>query len=245
VTRESASKSSPGDREAGGARHIATRCSVWLVEPPVAISRPARSRCFSRPPRPTSACRRWRPGRSPPPASAPRRSARPGAAFGCTNAAPGRCRPIIFHDHLVGVGGAVEVQCRAVVAFISTSRSASIQLALRIEAADTRLLDVGDAGGHRPPGRRSPAGGRRGPPDEEARHDLVADASISAPSKASWVSATAVDMAITSRLKEGQLHAGPLLGDAVAHGGHPTGVLRRRADLAGGGLDDRREALER
>ena len=104
------------------------------------------------------------------------------------------------------------------------------------------FLVVGQARWHRPAGhedRRQMTEGERA--DEQARHDLVADAEAEG----------RVEHVVGQRdrrrqrdhvaAEQRQLHARLALGDAIAHGGHAAGELRHGADLARRLLDDRRE----
>ncbi len=74
--------------------------------------------------------------------------------------------------------------------------------------------------------------------DDEAGHDLVADAEIDG----------GIEHVVAQRdggrhgddvaRKERKVHARLALGDAIAHGGHAAGDLGRGTDLAGGFFDD-------
>ena len=86
-----------------------------------------------------------------------------------------------LHQHLVGVGGAVEGAGAGRVIGLGLRRQqiGARRLAFGVELADFRFLVVGEAGGHRSgrqEHRRQMAEGERA--DQEARHDLVADAEI-------------------------------------------------------------------
>jgi hypothetical protein len=138
-----------------------------------------------------------------------------------------------LHQHLVAVGGAVEgAGAGAVVARrrLGLEQFVAAGLALGIGCWRTRpsRRSAGPRSSARP-ARRSPAGGRRQRADQQAGHDLVADAEHSAPSNMSCDSATAVAIAITSRLNSDSSMPVAALGDAVAHRRHAAGHLRRRA----------------
>ena len=129
-----------------------------------------------------------------------------------------------LHQHLVGVGGAVEGAGagRMIGLRLRGQQFGARRLAFRVQLADLRFLVVGEAGRHRPrrqEDRRQMAEGQRA--DEQARHDLVADAEID----------RRVEHVVRQRDrgrerdhvagKQRQLHALLALGDAVAHGRTP------------------------
>ena len=160
----------------------------------------------------------------------------------------GEVHPHDLHHHLVGVGGAVErAGAGAVVGFrLGLEQGRAVDLALGEELADLGFLVVGQAGRHgagRDEHRRQVAEGQR--PDDEARHDLVADAEVD----------RGVEGLVRQRHRgrerddfageQRQLHAGLALGDAVAHGGHAARHLGDAAGLAGGAPDHLRVALVR
>ena len=90
-------------------------------------------------------------------------------------------KPHDLHQHLVGVGGAVEgAGSRRVIGLgLGGEEVRAARLALGVELADLRFLIVGEARGHGPRRQEHPrqmAEGERA--DQEPRHDLVADAEI-------------------------------------------------------------------
>ena len=146
-----------------------------------------------------------------------------------------------LHQHLVGVGGAVErAGPRRMVGFgLSLQQIGAARLALRVKLSDVGLLVVREARRHRPrrhEHRRQMAERQRA--DQQPRHDLVAHAQIH----------RSVEHLVRQRNRrrhgddvareQRQVHARLALGDAVAHRGHATRDLRRRAHRAGGALDD-------
>ena len=145
-----------------------------------------------------------------------------------------------LHQHLVGVGGAVEgAGAGAVVGgHLGLHQLVAADLAGGELLADLGLGVVGDAGGHRAGGqedRGQVAEGGGG--DDEAGHDLVADAEVDG----------AVEDVVRERDagghgdhvagEEAELHAGLALGDAVAHRRArrpPPGRCRRPRARRGG-----------
>ncbi len=149
----------------------------------------------------------------------------------------GRARHMQAHDlhqHLVGVGGAVEgAGARPVIggAFCLEQLGAA-ELALGVELADARLLAIRQAGGHRAgrdEHRRHMAEGKRR--DQQARHDLVADAEIDRGVEHVVRHADGRGHGDGVAREQRQLHAGLALGDAVAHRRH---AARHLGDAAGG-----------
>jgi hypothetical protein len=121
-----------------------------------------------------------------------------------------------------------------------------VAFALGVALAHGRLFLVRDAGGHRAARHedaRDVAEVQRA--DQQARHDLVADAQVQA----------GVEHIVRQRdggrhgdgvaREQRQFHARLALGDAVAHGRHAARELGHGADLAHGVLDHFREVLER
>ena len=160
---------------------------------------------------------------------------------GIDEAGAGQMEAHDLHQHLVGIGGAVEgAGAGRVVGFgLGLEQFGAADLALRIELADAALFVVGHAGGHRAGGHedgRQVAEGQRA--DEQARHDLVADAEKD----------RGIEHVVAERDggrhgddvagEQREVHAGLALGDAIAHGGHAAGDLRRGADGARRFLDD-------
>ena len=151
-----------------------------------------------------------------------------------------------LHQHLVGVGGAVEgAGAGAVVGgHLRGEQLVAAGLALGVALAHLGLFLVGQAGRHWP-GRheqgRQVAEAQRA--DQQAGDDLVAHAQAQG----------GVEHVVRQRHGGGHgdglaagdadLHARLALGDAVAHGRHPAGHLADRADLVQGLADQRREAL--
>ena len=164
------------------ARAIATMWSVWLVEPPVAC-RPTMpfTIAFSSITSPTGVYSLP----SPLIASARRvASSRQRIAerrVRVDERGAGDVQPHDLHQHLVGVGGAVEgAGAGAVVGLrLRLEQLRAPDLPLDVELADLRLFVVRHAARHRPgrdEHRRQMAERER--PDQEPRHDLVADAEI-------------------------------------------------------------------
>ena len=140
-----------------------------------------------------------------------------------------------LHQHLVGIGGAVEgAGARPVIGFgLGLEQLGAAGLALGIELADLGLLVIGQAGGHRPgrnEHRRQMAEGQRR--DHQPRHDLVADAEIDGGIEHVVRQADRRRHGDHVARKQRQLHARLALGDAVAHGRHAAGHLRDAAGLA-------------
>ena len=154
-----------------------------------------------------------------------------------------------LHQHLVAVGGAVEgagARRRgrpAASASSSSSRPtwpcAACSRTLALSVFD-RPLGIGPAGTKT---RRQVAEVQRA--DQQARHDLVADAEHQRGVEHVVVSATAVRHRDRVAREQAQLHAGRALRDAVAHRRHAAGDLRRGAEPARLVLDDVGKALVR
>ena len=152
-----------------------------------------------------------------------------------------------LHQHLVGVGRAVEgAGARPVIGFrLGFQQFGAADLAFGVELADLRLLVIGDACGHRPSGdehRRQVAEGERR--DRQPRHDLVADAEIDGSVEHVVRQADCGRHGDHVAREQRQLHAGLALGDAVAHGRHAARNLGDAARLARRLLDHRRISLE-
>ena len=137
-----------------------------------------------------------------------------------------------FHQHLVGVGGAVEgAGAGAVVAgLLGAQQFGAVGAALRKCLAHLCLLPVRQSRGHRTrrhQNGRQVAEGQRG--DAQPRHNLVANSEQQ----------RAVEEIVGERNRRGlrnhiaaqqrKLHARPPLSHAVAHGGHAAGKLRHAA----------------
>ena len=142
-----------------------------------------------------------------------------------------------LHQHLVGIGGAVEGAGTGTVVGLGLGlqQRLAAHLALGVQGAHLRFLRVGQARGHRPAGHedhRQVAEAQGA--DHQPRHDLVAHAQAQG----------GVEHVVAERhggghgdhvaAEQRQLHARLALGDAVAHGRHAAG------DLGGGQLVARR-----
>ncbi len=140
-----------------------------------------------------------------------------------------------FHQHLIGVGGAIEgTGARAVIGLhLGSEQLVAASLAFGVTLAHRGLVLVGQAGGHRPgrhEQRRQMTEAQR--TDQQARHDLVADAEQQ----------RGVEQVVRQRHRRahgdhlaagnGQLHARLALGNAITHRRHAAGHLTHRADLA-------------
>ncbi len=157
---------------------IATRWMVWLVEPPVASS-PTMPLTIAR----SSMMRPIGANSLPRAVIASARLAPAGQRVAQRRVGidEGRARQMQAHDlhqHLVGVGGAVEGAGagRVVGLGLGLEQFGAARLALGVELADLRFLGVGEARGHRAGGhehRRQMAERQRA--DQQAGHDLVAD----------------------------------------------------------------------
>ena len=146
-----------------------------------------------------------------------------------------------LHQHLVGVGRAVEGAGagRVIGLRFRGQQIGARRLALGVELADLRLLVVGEPGGHRSRGqehRRQMAERQRA--DQEARHDLVANAEIDRRVEHVVGKGDRRRQRDDVAREKGKLHPFLALGDAVAHGGHAARDLGRAADGARGLLDE-------
>ncbi len=153
-----------------------------------------------------------------------------------------------LHQHLVGVGGAVEgAGARRVVGLgLREQQLVPRRLALGVELADSRLLVVAQARGHRPgrqKHRRQMAERQRA--DQEAGHDLVADAEIDRRVEHLMGERHRRRQRNHVAREQRQLHARLALGDAVAHRGNAARHLGRSPRLARRALDQLGKTLER
>ena len=153
-----------------------------------------------------------------------------------------------LHQHLVGVGGAVEGAGagRVVRSRLGFQQLLARRLALGIALADLGLLLVGQAAGHRAGGhedRRQVAEAQRR--DHQARHDLVADAQVQAGVEHVVRQGHRGRKRDDVAREQAQLHARLALGDAVAHRRYAAGDLRGGAGLAREAPDQVRIALVR
>jgi len=140
-----------------------------------------------------------------------------------------------LHQHLVGVGGAVEGTGTGTVIGLHFRRQQLVAtcLAFGVALAHRGLVLVGQAGRHRP-GRHEHSGqmpeAQR--TDQQPGNDLVADAEQQRP----------IEQVVRQRHRgahgdhlatgNGQLHARLALGDTVTHRRHTAGHLPHRADIA-------------
>ena len=155
-------------------------------------------------------------------------------------------QPHDLHEHLVGIGGAVEgAGTWPVIALgLRLEQFRPADLALGIELADARLLRVGQPRSHRPgrdEHRRQMTEGERG--DEQARHDLVADAEEDRGVEHVVGEADARRHGNRVAREQRQLHAHLALCDPVAHRRHAAGDLRHAAGGARRGADQLRIAF--
>ena len=153
-----------------------------------------------------------------------------------------------LHQHLIGVGGAIEgAGARPVIgARFGGEQFLAARLALGVALANLRLFFVAEARGHRPGGqedRRQMAERQRA--DQQAGHDLVADAKKHRRVEHLVRQRDAGRQRDDVAREQRQLHARFALGDAVAHRRHAAGDLRRRADLARRRADQLGKPLER
>ncbi len=181
----------------------------------------------------------------------PRRFARQRLAQRCVRVDEGGARQVQAHDlhqHLVGVGGAVEgAGAGAVVRLgLGLQQVGARELAFGVALARARFLVVAHAGGHRAAGHehgRQMAERQRA--DHQPRHDLVAHAQVQ----------RRVEHLVRQRHGGGerngvareqrQLHAVLPLRHAIAHGRHAAGELGGAAGGQRGFLDPGREGLQR
>ena len=162
--------------------------------------------------------------------------------------AAGKVQAERFHQHLVAVGGAVEgAGTRRVVALrFRLEQRLAARLAFGELASDPRLLRVRQARWHWPrrhENHRQVAERERA--DQQARHDLVADAKAQ----------RRIERVVAERdggrhcdhvtAEERQLHAGAPLRHAIAHRRNAAGKLSNGTGGARRLLDERRVALER
>ncbi|MEA3220706.1 MAG: hypothetical protein OZX49_01819 [Immundisolibacter sp.] len=153
-----------------------------------------------------------------------------------------------LHQHLVGVGGAVEGAGagRVIGARFGLQQALAADLALGIQLADFRLLGVGQAGRHRP-GRhedhRQVAKGQGA--DQQPRHDLVAHAQAQRAVEHVVRQCHGGGQGDRVAREQRQIHAGLTLRDAVAHGRHAAGELRHGAHFRRCLLEDGRVGFER
>ena len=146
-----------------------------------------------------------------------------------------------LHQHLVGVGRAVEgAGARGVIGFrFRGQQIGPRRLALCEELADLRLFVIGEPGGHgscRQEQSRQMAERERA--DQEARHNLVADAEIDRRVEHIVRKGDRGRQRNDVARKKGKLHSFLALGDAVAHGGHAARDLSRRPHRARRLLDE-------
>ncbi len=153
-----------------------------------------------------------------------------------------------LHQHLIGVGGAVEGAGagRVIRTRFRFQQLGAAGLAFRIGLAHFRFLLVADAAGHRTAGHehaRQMTEAQRA--DQQARHDLVADAQVQ----------RAIEHVVRQRHGGGhgdqvareqrQLHARATLRHAIAHRRYAAGHLRGEACFARNFANQRRIALIR
>jgi hypothetical protein len=146
-----------------------------------------------------------------------------------------------FHQHLVGIGGAVERAGagRMVGLGLGFQQFGAADLAFHIELADAALFIVGQARRHRAGGHedgRQMAEGQCA--DEQAGHDLVADAEIDGGIEHVVAERNGRRHGDDIAREQAQVHALLALGHAIAHGGHATGDLGGGAHFARRGFDD-------
>ena len=157
-------------------------------------------------------------------------------------------QPHEFHQHLVGVRGAVKgTGPRPVIgAHLCLHQRGAVHFTRREFLAHLCLFVIGNARGHRPrrqKDRRQMA--KDLSRDHQPRHDLVTDAQIN----------RCVEGVVAERhpggqcdhiaRKQAQLHPGGALGHAIAHRGHPARHLGGAACGAGRGADQLGIALKR
>ena len=227
------------------ARAIATRCIVWLVEPPVASS--ATQRVDDRllvddlaDRGGLAAGRGDRPPRAPPRRRV--RASRSGVP-GLTKVAPGQVQAHA-PPSAAGWSWRCRRRCRCRRSGTTPTRPRAAPRGRpcprRTAGAPAAFSLVGQARGHRPgrhEDRRQVAEGQRA--DQQAGHDLVADAEHQ----------RGVEHVVRERdrgrhrdhvaAEERELHAVAALGDAVAHRGHAAGDLGDAAGADDGLLEHR------
>ncbi len=166
------------------------------------------------------------------------RGARQGLTQGRAGVGERRVRqvqPHHLHQHLVAVGGAVERAGagRVVRRRLRLEQLLAADLALGVELAHPRLLPVGQSRRHRSgrdeDGRQVTERERA---DEQAGHDLVADAEHHRGVEHVVRQGDRGRHRDQVTAEQRQLHAGAALGDPVAHRGHTAGELGQpsRAD---------------
>ena len=156
-------------------------------------------------------------------------------------------QPHEFHQHLVGVGRAIE--CAGARPVISPHFGGHQLFAPDFAGgellADKAFFVVGNTRGHRPgrqkDGRDMSEGLRR---DNQSRHDLVADTKIDGGVKGVVAHGNARRHCDDIARKKAKFHPWLALGDTIAHRGHPACNLRgaacfsrRRADQFGKTLE--------
>ena len=157
-------------------------------------------------------------------------------------------QPHDLHQHLVGVGGAVEgAGAGRVIGFgLGLQQLVAADLAFRVELADAAPSRRWQARGHRPAGDehrgQMPEGERA---DDQAGHDLVADAEIDGGVEGLVRERDGGGQRDDIAREQRELHAGLALGDAVAHRRHAARHHGHAAGLARGGADQLGEALIR
>jgi hypothetical protein len=151
-----------------------------------------------------------------------------------------------FHQHLVGIGGAVEgAGAGAVIGFgFRFQKLGAADLAFGIKLADAGFLVIRQAGCHRAGGNENGgqmAEGEGG--NDETGHDLVADAEIDGGVEHVVRQADAGRHGDGVAGKQRKFHAGLALRHAIAHGGNRACHLRYAARFLGRIADDRGEGL--
>ncbi len=153
-----------------------------------------------------------------------------------------------FHQHLVGIGCAVEsAGAGAVIGFrLRFQQFGAPDLAFGIELAGLGFFVVRQAAGHRP-GRHEHGGqvteGQC--TDDESGHDLVADAEIDGGIEHIMRQADGGRHRNHFAGEQRQFHAREPLRDTIAHGGHAACNLRHSARFTRSLLDKLRKGFER
>ena len=151
-----------------------------------------------------------------------------------------------LHQHLVGIGGAVEgAGAGAVIGFrFRFQKLGAADLAFGIKLAHARLLVIGQAGCHRAGGNEDGGQMAEGEGcDDEAGHDLVTNTEIDGGVEHVVRQADAGRHGDGVAGKQRKLHARLALRHAVAHGGNRACHLRYAASFLGCIADDRRKGL--
>jgi hypothetical protein len=148
----------------------------------------------------------------------------------------GHVEPHQLHHHLVGIGGAIEgTGAGAVIALaLGLQQLGLADLAFGVELADALLFLVGKARRHRPAGHQD--GGQMAeaePADQQAGHDLVADAEHRDAFEHGVRQADSRCHCDGVAAEQAELHAALPLGDAVAHGRDAAGDLGGGAHFTG------------